>query len=134
MEVLCPLIKKPSLSLHHSVLRCYRKYGTRIQDLRLFDVHFDGLSDFVGLVAAFTGIRSLTCSEISFRMAKEVDSSLLGQGAGILSRVPQILALTEFIEFLSVCTLWDAKKRFYRLAHLWAFPLSSTSWLVAEKH
>lgn len=101
MEVLCPLIKKPSLSLHHSVLRCYRKYGTRIQDLRLFDVHFDGLSDFVGLVAAFTGIRSLTCSEISFRMAKEVDSSLLGQGAGILSRVPQILTLT--VSSLNFC-------------------------------
>ena len=61
----------PWLSFHRSALWCYHKYGGRIQELELICVTMEDISDFMGLLAAFTSIRSLTCSWITFRRQKE---------------------------------------------------------------
>ncbi|PIL33792.1 hypothetical protein GSI_04417 [Ganoderma sinense ZZ0214-1] len=65
----------PSLSLQRSVLQSYRSYGHSIHTLELSLVHFDAISDFTGLVSAFTGIRTLTCRNILFRKVEEKTTS-----------------------------------------------------------
>ena len=53
------------LSLHRSTLLCYRAYGGRIQNLELACIRIQGVSHFARLISAFTGLQSLTCSDIS---------------------------------------------------------------------
>ena len=63
---------KTWLSLNRFALSYYQRYGGRIQNLELFDIPFDDISDFTGLVSAVNGIQSLVCSHIRFRTAKEL--------------------------------------------------------------
>ncbi len=96
----------PSLSLHHSALRCYQKYGSHIQNLELSWLRFDGPSDFTRLVSAFTSIRSLTCSRISFDMSKEPNSSLDEANTGHQHQHARPLQLrTLTVSFLVVSVL-----------------------------
>ena len=53
------------LSLHGSTTSCYRTYGRRIQNLELGNIRFQDVSHFVRLISAFTGLRSLSCSNIT---------------------------------------------------------------------
>ena len=64
----------PWLSLHRSALWRYQKYGGCIRNLELTGVIMEDVSDFMGLLSAFTGIRSLTCSGIDFRRCHEPSS------------------------------------------------------------
>nr|VWO99150.1 Putative dna/rna non-specific endonuclease protein (EC [Ganoderma boninense] len=73
-------LKTPSLSLHRSVLRWYRKCGNRIRTLELDQISFEDISDFTGLVSALTNIQSLRCSRISFRTKRESNPALLKPG------------------------------------------------------
>ena len=59
--------KEDQLSFHRYALRFYQVYGTRIHHLQLSRIQFDGMSEFAGLVLAFTNIHTLTCSDIQFR-------------------------------------------------------------------
>ena len=61
----------PSLSLHHSALRCYRKYGGHIRSLKLSYIQFRNKSDFRGLISAFTSLDSLTCDHIEFHSSEQ---------------------------------------------------------------
>ena len=61
----------PSLSLHHSALRCYRIYGGHIRSLKLSYIQFRNKSDFRGLISAFTGLNSLACHRIKFYSSKQ---------------------------------------------------------------
>lgn len=64
----------PWLSFHRSALSCYQRYGVRIRHLELSRLSFDDVSDLTGLVSAFTGIQSISCSNIRFRIdAKDKD-------------------------------------------------------------
>ena len=62
------------LSFHRSALWRYQKYGGRIQNLELTGITMEDLSDFMGLLLAFTSVHSLTCSGIDFRRPKEPNS------------------------------------------------------------
>ena len=76
----------PSLSLHRIALQCYQNHSNRIQSLELSGIVFDSLSDFRGLVSAFTTIDTLACYNIDFnvREREHPDSSLLpAAGANI---------------------------------------------------
>ena len=64
----------PWLSFHRSALWCYHKYGGCIQELELISVTMEDISDFMGLLSAFTSIHSLTCSWITFRRQKELSA------------------------------------------------------------
>ena len=64
----------PWLSFHRSALWCYHKYGGHIQELELICVTMEDMSEFMGLLLAFTGIHSLTCSWITFRRQKELSA------------------------------------------------------------
>ena len=66
--------KGPWLSFHRSALWCYQKYGGRMQNLEIIGVIMEDMSDFMGLLSAFTNIHSLTCSGIDFRKRKEPHS------------------------------------------------------------
>ena len=66
--------KGPWLSLHRSALWRYQKYGGCIRNLELTGVIMEDMSDFMGLLSAFTSIGSLTCSGIGFRRRKESNS------------------------------------------------------------
>ena len=66
--------KGPWLLLHHSALWRYQKYGGRIQNLELTGITMEDLSDFMGLLLAFTSVHSLTCSRIDFQRPKEPNS------------------------------------------------------------
>ena len=63
--------KGPRLSFNRSTLRCYRKYGGHIQCLQLSSLLLDDISDFIGLVSAFTMLDTLTCTNIKLRPARE---------------------------------------------------------------
>ena len=76
--------KQPSLSLHRYTLLLYQRYGCLVRDLELTLVRFDGIADFIGLVPAFTGLQTLTCSNIAFRVAKTSPDS---SGSQVLNRL-----------------------------------------------
>ena len=80
----------PSLSLHHYALRCYRKHGGRIRSLELSIIVFHSISDFRGLVSAFTGLDSLTCYGIGFqsREREHADSSPVMAGTSVVRPLP----------------------------------------------
>ena len=80
----------PSLSLHHSALRCYRKHGQRIRSLELSIIVFHSISDFRGLVSAFTGLDNLTCYGIGFqsREREHADSSPVVAGTSVVRPLP----------------------------------------------
>ena len=59
-----------SLSLNRLTLSCYQRYGSGIRNLELASIPFQDVSDFIGLVSAFTCLESLTCSCIGFRTAQ----------------------------------------------------------------
>ena len=82
----------PSLSLHHSTLRYYRKHSKHIRSLELSFVIFYSLSDFKRLVSAFTSLDSLTCYDIGFRLEKAPHPLTAGTVATNL-RPPQISTL-----------------------------------------
>ncbi len=65
---------RPRLSLHRSALWRYQKYGSQIQNLELVNISMVDISDFIGLLSALTGIRTLTCCCIVFRKRKEPNS------------------------------------------------------------
>ncbi|PIL33748.1 hypothetical protein GSI_04373 [Ganoderma sinense ZZ0214-1] len=73
-------LKTPSLSLHRSVLRWYRRHGSRIRNLELDNISFKDISDFMGLVSSLVNIHGLRCSRISFRTEREPESSLAKPG------------------------------------------------------
>ena len=83
-----------SLSLHRSTLAVYRKYSSHIQSLHLSGIQFYCLSDFTGLLPAFTTIHTLTCSGIKLRRKEEFDVSLYVARTGMLSRPLQVSTLT----------------------------------------
>ncbi len=58
----------PRLSLHCSVLLCYRTYGSHIQNLEIANIYIQDVSHFVRLISAFTNLRSLSCSTVWLRM------------------------------------------------------------------
>ena len=62
---------RPSLSLHHFALRCYRIYGGHIDSLELSRIRFRNKLDFRGLISAFTSLDSLTCYGIQFHSSKQ---------------------------------------------------------------
>ncbi|PIL33802.1 hypothetical protein GSI_04427 [Ganoderma sinense ZZ0214-1] len=92
------------LSLHRSALRCYRHYGSRIHYLHLLDACFEGMSDFAGLISAFTSIHTLACSSITFRKADENDSSQVTLRSNTLSRHPPISTLRCWLSKLDTKT------------------------------
>ncbi len=74
------------LSFHRSALSCYRRYGGRIQNLELLYLPFDDVSDFTGLVLAFTDIQSVTCSYVRFRIEAERKPFVYHSGPSTLAR------------------------------------------------
>ncbi len=88
-------LRGPSLSLHHSALSLYSRNSSRIQSLALYSIRFYRLSDFIGLVSAFTSIHTLTCCDIKFRREEEPNHSLSIGGTGLLVARPlQVSTLT----------------------------------------
>ena len=83
----------PSLSLQRSVLQCYGRYGRCIHDLELSLIQFDGMSDFTGLISAFTNIHTLTCRNILFRKVEENNFSQENLQTNGLEQSPEISAL-----------------------------------------
>ena len=79
-----------TLSLHRSVLSLYRRYSSHIQRLDLCDIRFDRMSDFTGLVSAFTSIHTLICSQIEFRHKEQRNSYLYVGGKSLLTRTLQL--------------------------------------------
>ena len=79
------------LSLHRCTLSRYKRFAGHVHDLELFSIAFDDVSDFVGLVSSFTGIRTITCSRIWFRTTEQQESvlSLRASRTGLLSRPPK---------------------------------------------
>ncbi|KAI1783250.1 hypothetical protein LXA43DRAFT_865752, partial [Ganoderma leucocontextum] len=49
------------LSCHGSALSSYQSYSSNVRNLELAYVPFEHISDFIGLVSAFTSIHNLTC-------------------------------------------------------------------------
>ena len=89
-----------SLSLHRSMLAMYRTYSSRIQSLNLSGIRFRSFLDFTGLVAAFTSIRSLICSNLKIESWPEEEFNLsfyMGRG-GRLSRRPQLSTFTVSLQ------------------------------------
>ena len=70
----------PRLSLHRLTTSCLRRYGSGVQDLELSNIFFEHMSDYTGLVSAFTCLQRLTCLNISLPIVDEdyVNSSVLG--------------------------------------------------------
>ena len=83
----------PWLSFHRSALSCYRRYGGRIRNLELSCLPFDDVSDFTGLVSAFTGIQSVTCSYLRFRVGEETKRFVYRSGSNVLAQSRQITHL-----------------------------------------
>lgn len=83
------------LSLHHRTLSRYKRFGHHIQDLELFNIAFNDISDFMGLVSSFTGVHALTCSRIWFRTVEDEDSksSLKAARMDLLSRALKLKKL-----------------------------------------
>ena len=89
--------REPSLSLpHRTTLAVYRRYSSRIQSLDLSEIRFYCLSDFTGLLAAFTAVQTLSCASIQFRREpeEELDVSLYVGRTGMLSRPSRVSTLT----------------------------------------
>ena len=86
-----------SLSLHRSVLSLYWRHSSHIHTLHLSCLRFYCLTDFTGLVSAFTSIQNLTCYCIEFRRKDQLESTppwYVGAHPGILSRPLQISSLS----------------------------------------
>ena len=66
------------LSPHRSALLCYRQYGDHIRYLELQCICFNRISDFKGLVSAFTRLDTLDCHQIGFRRKRCGDSPVMG--------------------------------------------------------
>lgn len=66
---------KERLSFHRSALRCYNICTSHIHHLELYRIQFNGMSDFAGLVSAFTSIHTLACSSVQLLEAKGNNSS-----------------------------------------------------------
>ena len=92
--------KGPWLSLHHSALWRYQKYGGRIQNLELIGVIMEDMSDFMGLLSAFTSICSLTCGWIDFRRQKEPNS--LYDSMSARNMLARSLKLENLVQVVSV--------------------------------
>ncbi len=77
------LLSRCWLSVHRSMLLCYRIYGANIQNLELQRVGIRDISHFVQLVSAFTGLHSLTCFAVELRKehskTSEHDSEILNK-------------------------------------------------------
>ena len=82
-----------ALSLHRSALSLYRRYSSHIQRLDLCNIYFDRLSDFSGLISAFTSIHTLICSQIGFRHKEQHNASLYVGGTSLLRRPLQVSTL-----------------------------------------
>ena len=79
----------PSLSLHRSALRNYRKHGERIRSLELLAITFYSRSDFTRLVSAFKGLEILICYDISFQPRAQNSGGTVGTNI----RSPQVSTL-----------------------------------------
>ena len=91
---LLDLENRTVVSFHHFTLSVYLGNSSRIQMLKLHDIHFYRLSDFIGLVSVFTSIHSLTCSFIKFRREEELDQNSYIGGTRRLARPLQLSTLT----------------------------------------
>ena len=60
------------LSCHDSALSSYQNYSSNVRNLELAYVHLEDISDFIGLVSAFTRIDSLICSHIWIKSSLEI--------------------------------------------------------------
>ena len=66
----CALSNPHWLSFHRSAFWLYNKYGGHIKNLELNKVFMENISEFTGLLSAFTGVHTLTCVHITFRTRK----------------------------------------------------------------
>lgn len=67
---------RPQLSFHCSTLLCYRMHAGRIENLKLASIIFQDISHFIRLISAFTGIHTLTCTNIQLVKEHVENSSL----------------------------------------------------------
>ncbi|KAI1785763.1 hypothetical protein LXA43DRAFT_953360 [Ganoderma leucocontextum] len=56
-------------ALHHSSLACFQRFGTHIQTLDVFDIHFATYLSFARILLAFPNIAHLTCTRVVIKEA-----------------------------------------------------------------
>ncbi|KAI1782326.1 WD40-repeat-containing domain protein [Ganoderma leucocontextum] len=85
-------------------------YTSQVRNLELAYVPFEDISDFIGLVSAFTGIHNLTCSHI--RIKSSMEAAPHGSETGTLGRSMQMRSLrfSTTVDILAVAYLLDSSR------------------------
>ncbi|KAI1782619.1 WD40-repeat-containing domain protein [Ganoderma leucocontextum] len=85
-------------------------YTSQVRNLELAYVPFEDISDFIGLVSAFTGIHNLTCSHI--RIKSSMEAAPHGSETDTLGRSMQMRSLrfSTTVDILAVAYLLDSSR------------------------
>ncbi|KAI1782618.1 WD40-repeat-containing domain protein [Ganoderma leucocontextum] len=98
------------LSCHGSALSSYQSYSSNVRNLELVYVPFEHISDFIGLVSAFTSIHNLTCSCIWIKSSMEAAPH--GSETDMIARSMQMRSLrfSTTVDIRAVAYLLDPSR------------------------